>query len=767
MRRFKQVDWSSSERNDVSKTPSHIFFSFSNESTGFLQICADELSCPARSPQVCPDGKSPTSDFLYIAIMAVALFLLSSLSSIWLFHQGNYSNVFYFSKVVCCGRPIIHPMLLNDAIMLSCHPPFEEIFETATSKKPKLFLSVDRISGKNSLEVAATDRASFSNRPWFQTVLDFQDKRDHSDQMWTIQPLHLCIQKGWIASFAALMFLGADWNAANEAGTTASDELVNFLQQDVEQSFCETNIFVKRWLVRDEGWLELFEKALKLDFDNCLDTLVSMKSTVSEKVCNSSGNTALHLACEANKTGLVEALTKRMQNTSIQNFEGQTPLHLAVQMKNPETVKLLIGPSTDVNLQDKKGRTAVFDSVLLACIECLKLLVESGADINVSNHLNQTPLHLAARIGALDCAKFLIENGAMIDAKDKRGNTALHCACHNVHFDEPNLWTLRTAKLKNISEKKAEIGKLLIEAGVDVNARNVEDRTPLHIASERSQVRLMELLLENGCDPDAQDLGGSAAVHILPMEEHFDCLKILVEGGANVNLKDRKLKTSLHHAAGNCCVESVRYLVDHGAVVDAKDSLGRTPLQWSMLDSAIDVTKVLLKAKADINTSEEDQRTLLHTATSKYSPQQVEFLLENGADKNAKDIKNKTPCYLAVEYNSVECLEVLIKRGADLSIRDTLGMSPLHVAAGFGLLKCLELLLEAGADINARDSAGNTPLLSNLTSKRENFVSTSNDSVECCRRLVRAGADISAKNDLGQAPASFERVKRVKKELLK
>ena len=82
-------------------------------------------------------------------------------------------------------------------------------------------------------------------------------------------------------------------------------------------------------------------------------------------------------------------------------------------------------------------------------------------------------------------------------------------------------------------------------------------------------------------------------------------------------------------------------------------------------------------------------------------------------------------------------------------------------------MKCLELLLEAGADINARDSAGNTPLLSNLTSKRENFVSTSNDSVECCRRLVRAGADISAKNDLGQAPASFERVKRVKKELLK
>ena len=65
-------------------------------------------------------------------------------------------------------------MLLNDTIMLSGHLPFKKIFETATEMKPKLFFSVDRVSGRNCLDVLSSDRSSFAKRPWFNYVLDYK-----------------------------------------------------------------------------------------------------------------------------------------------------------------------------------------------------------------------------------------------------------------------------------------------------------------------------------------------------------------------------------------------------------------------------------------------------------------------------------------------------------------------------------------------------------------------------------------------------------------
>ena len=163
-----------------------------------------------------------------------------------------------------------------------------------------------------------------------------KDKEGGSDKIWTIQPLHFCLQKGLIRFFSILTFLGADWNVKDDEGKSAFDEFINFLQDDDDESgkrFCQMNILTKRWLLRDEEWLKLFAKALKftrdakcLDIYNqakCLDILVQIKSSISDRVCDDFGNTALHLACEANETSLVEKIINKMTNVSIQNFKGK------------------------------------------------------------------------------------------------------------------------------------------------------------------------------------------------------------------------------------------------------------------------------------------------------------------------------------------------------------------------------------------------------------------------------------------------------------
>jgi hypothetical protein len=48
-------------------------------------------------------------------------------------------------------------------------------------------------------------------------------------------------------------------------------------------------------------------------------------------------------------------------------------------------------------------------------------------------------------------------------------------------------------------------GKLLIDAGADVNARSEPKATPLHEAAVFNSVAIAEFLLSKGADPDARD----------------------------------------------------------------------------------------------------------------------------------------------------------------------------------------------------------------------------------------------------------------------
>ena len=82
-------------------------------SFGLLNICNREDAC-LPVIRICQDSEAPTDAFLYIGIIAVALFILSLCSSIVLFFQGSYYNIFKWSNIFFCGSPIIHPMLLQD-----------------------------------------------------------------------------------------------------------------------------------------------------------------------------------------------------------------------------------------------------------------------------------------------------------------------------------------------------------------------------------------------------------------------------------------------------------------------------------------------------------------------------------------------------------------------------------------------------------------------------------------------------------------------------
>lgn len=140
-------------------------------------------------------------------------------------------------------------------------------------------------------------------------------------------------------------------------------------------------------------------------------------------------------------------------------------------------------------------------AIYMRDLEAVRQHIKYGTDVNVLEPSRKsTPLITAAALGEPDAAKILIEAGADINRKNLDGSTPLHVA---------------------IVFGKNKVAKLLIDSGADVNIKNFEGSTPLHIAAFFCEVDLVKYLLENGADRGLTNNDGKTALQIveLPFEK--------------------------------------------------------------------------------------------------------------------------------------------------------------------------------------------------------------------------------------------------------
>lgn len=101
-------------------------------------------------------------------------------------------------------------------------------------------------------------------------------------------------------------------------------------------------------------------------------------------------------------------------------------------------------------------------------------------------------IHEAVKKGNLKQVEIILKNDPeLINAADETGRTQLHWACRGVHI---------------------KIVEYLIENGADVNARDINDVTPLYSLSFRGQTDCIELVIRNGADIGTKDAGGLDAL---------------------------------------------------------------------------------------------------------------------------------------------------------------------------------------------------------------------------------------------------------------
>ncbi|XP_032940393.1 B-cell lymphoma 3 protein [Catharus ustulatus] len=207
--------------------------------------------------------------------------------------------------------------------------------------------------------------------------------------------------------------------------------------------------------------------------------------------------------------------------------------------------------------QDEDGDTplhiAVAQGALAVARRLVALFLRGGRDLDVYNHLRQTPLHLAVITGQVSLVRLLVAQGASPMAPDRLGRTCAHLACAHLAAAGPRPRILR---------------ELLRGPGgaPDLQARDYEGLTPLHVAVASGSRESVLVLLEHGADVDAVDIksGRSALLHAVESGSE-EMAELLLQHGASVNSQSYSGCTALHAAAARGRLRLLRLLLRCGA----------------------------------------------------------------------------------------------------------------------------------------------------------------------------------------------------------
>ncbi|XP_055996829.1 rabankyrin-5-like isoform X5 [Ostrea edulis] len=613
-------------------------------------------------------------------------------------------------------------------------------------------------------------------------------------------PLHLACLKGLTELVDVLLDRGANPNSQThspsighlgleEETTPVSQQtplhlaLVNshssivelFLQHKIKAAHCEDSLkILPNFNIKDSEGQTVLGLALWSGLHNEADRLLGAGANINEK--NAEGMTLLHQAIEKQDTKSALFLIEHQADLTIKTNEFETPLQHAIRRHLPVVVDILSKKGANLNIKNKEGDCPLWQALDSGQEDVAQVLVKHGCDVDLWSEgpgkCQQTLLHRSIDENNESIACFLIKNGCDKNSprrpglngegedEARDGCSPLHLAC---------TWGLEL------------VVQCLMEHNANVNTKDAEGKTPIHIAIENQHAVIISLLLAHpGLDLTIRDRPGLTPFAAAMTTKNNKAAQAILNREPNAAEQvDNKGYNFLHTAIQKSDIESVLFLMSVQANVNSptQDSKKLMPLHLAVMAGSEMIVRNLLLAGADVNARTRQEETSLHLAAEKDQATICSILLGNKVDYDAVEENHRNALHVATQYSNINTVRVLLTESRiNAEAVNAKGQTPLHNLGHYGkenAAAMFELFRETMPDypLDIPDSEGNSgkqelcfdwskhwciivtivchtdenkaPLISFL------LLAYMNGNGNLCRSLVRAGARLGTMNKQG------------------
>ncbi|CAG11933.1 unnamed protein product, partial [Tetraodon nigroviridis] len=373
----------------------------------------------------------------------------------------------------------------------------------------------------------------------------------------------------------------------------------------------------------------------------------------------------------------------------------------AVNGDRSSLLKLIAAEPSLRDHEDQFGRTPLMYCVLADRLDCAEILLKAGASVNKTDHSRRAALHLAAQKGNIRFLKLLLSRRANWLQKDLEEMTPLHLATRH---PSPKALALL---LKHIGPGEVDTQ--------DKNKVPPERKTGLettrdgHLCTfavaDGNEAVVKVLTSYQGCNVTAYDNLFRTPLHWAALLGHARIVHLLLERNTSGTIpSDSQGATPLHYGAQSNNAETVRVFLSHPSVKDEPDLEGRTAFMWAAGKGSDDVIRTMLglTPHIDINMADKYGGTALHATSLSGHVSTVKLLLERGAMVDSLDVMKHTPLFRACEMGHRDVILTLIKGGAQVDLVDVEGHTALHWAALGGNAEVCQILMENGISPNVQ-----------------------------------------------------------------
>jgi ankyrin repeat protein len=618
------------------------------------------------------------------------------------------------------------------------------------------------------------------------------DGRLESSAAWKSKLLHGAIRDGKALIVQLLIELGADLQSSN-CGRTPLHQAALLKDPEIAEMLLANGADISGTTREGQTPLHL---AIACGFELTAEVLLRGGIDINSR--NNGGKTPLMLACEAPAKAkdpslesvpiaMVKMLIDYGADIHATDLQCCNALHLVMQSQSADIqiIKLLLQSGIDANLPDSEGYTPLHyfskssrtskEQVDPRIEEIFELLLSHstpGAENLEHRRMNyigdrelmDTPLSLAIECGSWQVFHLLLAKGAILRTTQSLDDLLLKAAWFwalqpkavEILLAQGASATIKAYGTTPLGHKALEgllhedvsavspfadfksILKMYMDAGLDINTTDNQNRSLLHVAAARAnephESALVQHIIEVGADVYQPVCGAWDAFLLAAVHGKLSALRFLVAYATKTpNLKHWIHSERLEHSDGDDdSVEIVCASLARNNLIDSTDLQGLSPLQNAVkLRNASTVSK-LLSHGADLHIRDKYGWTVLHTATHNKDETMVRLLLQAGSDVRATSQQwvhdwvrpsglhqgnqwKGTPLHLVAMLGQPTIAELLLQHGANVQAHTGLenchGPTALHIALdtgtfysprdnmGLEMLKVVEILVENGAKV--------------------------------------------------------------------